>query len=81
MQRIELCECVDSLTNNRPVKVFGIEPRTGFEERTVLVNEHRFCYFRVMPVDNQGNDTRNSNEVYTRQACYNGKLFLPFVIK
>jgi hypothetical protein len=64
-----------------PTDLIAIQPKTAFEDRTVLVNEHRYCYFRVMPVDNQGHDTTFSNEVYTRQACFNGKVFLPSIMQ
>ena len=63
-----------------PTDLIATQPKTGFEDHTVLVNEHRYCYFRVMAVDNQGHDTKYSNELFLRQPCYNGKLFLPSIL-
>jgi hypothetical protein len=40
--------------------------KTSFETETALTADvlNQFCYFRVMPVDKQGNETRNSNTVF-----------------
>jgi hypothetical protein len=64
-----------------PTTLIATQPKTAFEDRTVLVNEPQYCYFRVLPVDNQGHDTTFSNVVFTGQACFNGKVFLPSIMQ
>jgi hypothetical protein len=48
-----------------PTTLITTQPRTGFETQTVLASPASlYSYFRVMPVNNQGQDTQYSNEVF-----------------
>ena len=51
-----------------PTTLIATQAKTGFETQTVLPNNTNQClFFRVMPIDNQGNTTQYSNQVST---CY-----------
>ena len=54
-----------------PTTPIATQPRTGFETRVVLNTPPGVCrYYRVMPLDNNGWETRYSNEVTTCQYRY-----------
>ncbi len=51
-----------------PTTLIATQPKSGFETQTVLPNNTNQClFFRVMPIDNQGNTTQYSDQVST---CY-----------
>lgn len=57
----------DVYAGERPAPTTLIETaeKTGFETRTSLeTSDNNLCFFRVMPIDNQGEETRYSNTVY-----------------
>jgi uncharacterized repeat protein (TIGR01451 family) len=55
---------------SQPQSLVGTQPRTGFEDHTVLVSgPPNFCAFRVRPIDHAGQPQRFSNVVYTRTPC------------
>ncbi|MCL4487616.1 MAG: aryl-sulfate sulfotransferase [Chloroflexi bacterium] len=60
-----------------PTTLLATQAKTGFETQTVVPNNSNQClFFRVMPIDNQGNTTQYSNQVST---CY--LSYFPLVTK
>jgi len=65
-----------------PNTLLAVQPKTGFEDKTVLVGlQGLHCYFRVMPIDKWGRETRYSNEVHLTPPCEPQKKYFPLVGK
>jgi len=58
-------------TTAEPDTLIDTAFKTSFETHTILgAAADRFCYFRVMPIDKQGQETRASNPVFMASpAC------------
>lgn len=73
-------------TTSEPDTLIDTSFKTSFGAKTTLADElERFCYFRVMPIDKQGRETRYSNTVFIESpACVQGQsaeqvIYLPLV--
>lgn len=75
-------------TTSEPDTLIDTTFKTSFGAETNLAAAiERFCYFRVMPIDKQGRDTRYSNTVFVESpACIQAQLeeqatYLPLVVQ
>jgi hypothetical protein len=57
-------------------------PRTGFEtESDLSAYLNDYCYYRVMPVDKQGQETQYSNVVFAFDSVCNQNTYLPVTMR
>ena len=64
--------------NSVPNELIATQTRTGFEDSTIVANESDpYCYFRIMPIDSLGRETKSS-EIVTNPDCFSVKnYYLP----
>jgi hypothetical protein len=64
-----------------PNDLIAIQTKTGFENSTQWTNgSDPYCYFRIMPLDTNGRETRAS-EVVLNPKCFQTYLnYLPFTV-
>ncbi len=63
-----------------PSQLIATQPKTAFEEHTLLFNAQQYCVARIMPIDKDGRETRYSNIISLNpNVCKGSRTYLPVV--